>query len=95
MLLNVSSIESKAKPKGKETKSYLLMLLLEKRPLKKSKRLKDRQEELRLLSSKNTTSKVRVIRKLTKNWSMNSYNKRPKDNIRCVRPNGTERNKPE
>ena len=66
-LLNVSSTESKMKPKSKEIKNCWLMLLLEKRHSKRSRKLRDKLEEGKLLSFNNTISKLLVTKKPTKN----------------------------
>ena len=67
MLLNVSLQEFKMKLKSKETRNYWQMLWLERKPLKKSKKPKDSNEERRLLNSRNIISKLLVTKKHTKN----------------------------
>ena len=67
MLLNVNLIAFNKRLKSIEIKNYSLMLLLEKRHWRISKKPKDFNEERRSSSSRNITSNPPVTKKPTKN----------------------------
>lgn len=66
-LPSVSLTESSLRLKSKEIKNYSLMLWPERRPLRTSKNPKDKPEDEKSSNFNNTTSRVPVTNKPTKN----------------------------